>query len=164
VLPLDLIATARHLLTADNGNPSEADLRRAISTAYYALFHYICRECADRLVGCTAAQRSQRAWRQAYRSVLHKPAKTRCQAIHRDEREKLNFPKDVCAFAARFQTAQEKRHRADYDSGASVTLQDAETEINEAEDVIRKMARVPAKHRKAFAVYLAMPIWDKSGH
>ncbi|MCY4185677.1 MAG: hypothetical protein OXC82_09925 [Rhodobacteraceae bacterium] len=33
--PLDLISTARRLV----GKPRQADLKRALSTAYYALFH-----------------------------------------------------------------------------------------------------------------------------
>lgn len=45
------IANARLLATADKGRPRSASLRRAVSTAYYAVFHAICRTCADTLVG-----------------------------------------------------------------------------------------------------------------
>ena len=33
-----LLKTAQHLLPSGRGRPPEADLRRAISTAYYAVF------------------------------------------------------------------------------------------------------------------------------
>ena len=45
------IDNARLLATADKGRPRSASLRRAVSTAYYAVFHAICRACADRLIG-----------------------------------------------------------------------------------------------------------------
>lgn len=59
--PYDLIRIARHLATGgvsgDRGRPRQADLRRAISAAYYALFHALCRCCADTLAGATLADR-----------------------------------------------------------------------------------------------------------
>jgi hypothetical protein len=45
------IDNARLLATADKGRPRSASLRRAVSTAYYAVFHAICTACADTLVG-----------------------------------------------------------------------------------------------------------------
>lgn len=50
----DLVAhqidNARLLATVDKGRPRSASLRRAVSTAYYAVFQALCRTCADRLV------------------------------------------------------------------------------------------------------------------
>ena len=37
----DLLAQAYHLLNKDGDAPIEASLRRAVSTAYYALFHLL---------------------------------------------------------------------------------------------------------------------------
>ena len=45
------IVNAHLLATADKGRPRSASLRRAVSTAYYAVFHAVCAACADRLVG-----------------------------------------------------------------------------------------------------------------
>ncbi len=45
------IDNARLLATADQGRPRSASLRRAVSTAYYAVFQALCAACADRLVG-----------------------------------------------------------------------------------------------------------------
>ncbi len=49
----DLLETAARLLSLRRlrGRPKQADLRRAISTAYYAVFHALCRMCADSLTG-----------------------------------------------------------------------------------------------------------------
>ena len=38
-LHADLLKQARHLSTKEPSRPSQASLRRAISAAYYALFH-----------------------------------------------------------------------------------------------------------------------------
>ncbi len=73
----DLIATARRLAKASARKPRQADLKRAISTAYYALFHAIARDAADLLVG-TGKDRPDKAWKQVYRALDHGPAKTAC--------------------------------------------------------------------------------------
>ena len=39
MIPHDLIQTARRLTESGAVQPTQADLRRAVSTAYYALFH-----------------------------------------------------------------------------------------------------------------------------
>ena len=40
-LPEDLLEQAVHLATLDARRPKQANLRRAVSTAYYALFHLL---------------------------------------------------------------------------------------------------------------------------
>src|ERR1700689_4712923 len=42
---------ARELATRDKGRPRQASLRRAVSTAYYAVFQALCETCAAELVG-----------------------------------------------------------------------------------------------------------------
>jgi hypothetical protein len=95
---------------------------------------------------------------------VHKTAKSRCQAIFRDQKDKLKFPVAICNFAALFHTLQERRHRADYDYRANVTITDVKGYIDEAENVIIKLGSVPARHRKAFAVWIALPVHDQDGH
>jgi hypothetical protein len=45
------IENARLLGTIDKGRPRPASLRRAVSTAYYALFQSLCWVCADAMIG-----------------------------------------------------------------------------------------------------------------
>ena len=45
----ELIPTARRLANVNVRRPRQADLKSAVSTAYYALFHTLAKECADRL-------------------------------------------------------------------------------------------------------------------
>ena len=80
--PEDLIRIARGLaggaIGGNIGRPRQAELRRAVSAAYYALFHALARCCADTLVGATPASRSQTAWTQTYRALEHGYAKNQC--------------------------------------------------------------------------------------
>lgn len=69
-LEQDLLETARKLANANQRRPKQADLRRAVSTAYYAVFHALAHECADRFIG-TGDQRSEAAWTQVYRALEH---------------------------------------------------------------------------------------------
>ncbi len=151
--PLDLIDTARHLVEAGTaGRPREANLRRAVSTTYYALFHCIAACCADMLVGGTGARRSQPAWRQAYRALQHGTARNRCE--RRGMMEK--FPREIRDFAELFVLMQEERHRADYDPDTSFYKDYVRVRIVQAAIHIRRFNRAPAKDRRAFAVYVLL--------
>ena len=52
----------------------QASLRRAISTAYYAVFHSLARIAADLIVGTDRNE----AWHQAHRALEHGSAKNAC--------------------------------------------------------------------------------------
>jgi hypothetical protein len=55
-----------------NEYKSETDLRRAISTAYYGVFHFILRNVAD------TGNRSTNLYSMVYRSIEHKPLRDLC--------------------------------------------------------------------------------------
>ena len=67
--PSDLLASAGKLVPSGRGRPLESDLRRAVSTAYYALFHGLAECCANELVGRN--MRGQAAWVRTYRALNH---------------------------------------------------------------------------------------------
>lgn len=90
-----------------------------MSTAYYAMFHALCRNSADSLVGPKGApDRSRRAWNQAYRAVEHGIAKNQCKDTVMED-----FPETIRNFARHFVRVQELRHEADYDPAISFTPQ-----------------------------------------
>jgi hypothetical protein len=153
--PSDLIDTARHLAHASaRGRPREANLRRAVSTAYYALFHCLAACCADMLVGGSGARRSQPAWRQVYRALQHGPARKRC------ERRAMvkEFPSEIQNFASLFVLMQKERHRADYDPDAAFYKTYVRIRIAQAAILIKRFNRVPTRDRRAFAVYVLLDI------
>ena len=149
--PSDLIDTALLLVEGRGrkGKPRQADLKRAMSTAYYAMFHALCRNCADSVVGKRKSLRSQSAWLQAYRAVNHGHAKGQCSNMGK-------FPKDIQSFAASFVILQEKRHQADYDPVHKLKRADVLTQIRTAKLFIKKLKESPIKDRRAFAVWTVM--------
>lgn len=134
------------------GKPRQADLRRAVSTIYYALFHALCRNCADSLIGTKGSDRSNPAWRQAYRSVGHKYAKRACS----DQRTMKFFPKEIEDFGNTFVSSQIKRLLADYDPSYRVTRSEVLTDIKTAESAMKKLRASRIKHRRAFAAWVTL--------
>lgn len=135
------------------GRPREVELRRAISTAYYALFHTLAGCCANMLVGATRSARSQQAWRQVYRALQHGQVKRRCTQ-NQDIMRK--FPQEIQDFGARFIDMQKQRERADYDPLAIFFRANVLQRIEETEKVIAKFesTRINDTHRRAFAVFV----------
>ena len=152
--PSDLIETAKDLTRAKSGKPRQASLRRAISTIYYALFHCLARTCADMVVGGRGANRSKFAWRQAYRALQHRTARSRCEHQQRIK----NFPNDIQDFASVFVEMQDKRHRADYDPDEVSYKSEVLEDIDEAADILSRFQKVPVKDRRAFAVYVLLEL------
>ena len=72
-LPHDLLTLARELVDRNPAAPVDADLRRGVSTAYYALFHLLVLEATNRLVQ-VATLRPRVA-----RAFDHKTMMTVCQ-------------------------------------------------------------------------------------
>ena len=138
----------------DRGRPRQANLRRAVSTAYYAMFHCLAVCCADLLVGGVGAERSEPAWRQAYRALEHGAARQRCNRTAIIQK----FPVEIREFADRFAGMQQKRHRADYGPEARYDKDDVLQDITDVAEAIARFQRVPVKDRRAFAVYLLLPL------
>lgn len=72
-----MIVTARKLANASPNKPRQNDLRRSVSTAYYALFQALAKDAADMPVG-VGNNRPDNAWRQVYRALQHGDAKSAC--------------------------------------------------------------------------------------
>ncbi len=152
--PLNLIQTANDLAAArSTGRPRDTNLRRAVSTTYFALFTCLANACADTLVGGSSSDRSDRAWTQVYRSLQHHPARDRCNSA-----SKLDFPPEIQDFAELFSIAQHLRERADYNPDAVFTKSNVIRQIADAERVIREFNRCRIKDRRAYAVYVLLPM------
>ena len=151
--PGDFIATARDLAGTNRRRPRQTNLRRAVSTAYYALFHCLAASCADTLVGGAGADRSPEAWNQAYRALEHGQARRRCT-----EAATRNFPPGIQQFATHFTDMQRERHRADYDPDASFTKSEVTQHINDTAATVSQFLSTPITDRRAFAVYVLLPM------
>jgi len=147
--PLDLIDSANILLQSCRGKPSQVSLRRAVSSAYYAMFHCLARNGADLLVGGSGADRSGPAWRQTYRALEHGFAKAACK-----DSLVSRFPNEIEDFANNFVIMQEKRHAADYDPFIRLTKSEVVADIRAAKQSIDRFRIAPIKDRRAFAAHV----------
>src|SRR5947207_2881447 len=79
VNPEHLFEQADKLSSSASGAPRQADLRRAISSAYYGIFHAVMTAAADQFVGVT--KRSTSRYGLVYRSVDHAWLRTLCEEV-----------------------------------------------------------------------------------
>ena len=152
--PDDLIRIAEHLASgavrARRGRPAQAELRRATSAAYYAMFHALARCCANMLVGATRARRSQRAWRQVYCALEHGYARNQCSNGNMMPR----FPLQMQDFGEQFVAMQRQRQDADYDPDAEFSRSDVLRFIDETKNAITEFDDTDPRDQRAFAVYV----------
>ena len=120
--PLELLALARQLSEEPaEPPPTDAQLRRAVSTAYYAVFHKVLRAAAERFIG--ADQQHTAGFTLLYRAFDHRHMKTTCEALQattlkdkfRRHLGRLSVSTATREFATSSPVLQDKRHQADYD-------------------------------------------------
>ena len=130
--PDHLFEQADRLIAPPGGGaPRQVDLRRAISNAYYGLFHAVVTEAADDFVGSTHRQTTRYAL--VYRSVDHKSLRRLCEDVVKKDLPRRystygptgGFGPDLIAFSTALVDLQEKRHLADYDPLLRVRRSDA---------------------------------------
>lgn len=122
----DLLAQARMLARREPRRPKQATLRRSISTAYYALFHFVIEEATALICGAAHADESYRQL--AARAFIHAKMKSLCKEFVKprvqDVHELLQpfwaaLPilgnAELQNVAQTFIDLQEERHTADYD-------------------------------------------------
>lgn len=146
--PLHLLTAALVLAEHDDiGRPRQALLRRAISTAYYAIFHCLSQSNADVLIG--SSRRGSDAWMAAYRQLDHRLAYTRCE-----QSSVAYFPANVKRFAVVLRNMKELREEADYNPGATFSRIDVYQMIRDVYRAIVVFLREPPSTRRDFAAHV----------
>jgi hypothetical protein len=155
--PDHLLEQADRLIAPPGGGaPRQADLRRAISSAYYGIFHAVLTEAADDFAGKT--QRQTRRYELVYRSIDHKSlrrlcedvAKTALPAKYSKYEPPGGFGADLIALATAVVDLQEKRHLADYDPLLRVSASDATLAVATGRAALLRFRNASRARRKAF--------------
>lgn len=144
----DLI-TASRLLTAaphPNTQPLQDSLRRAVSTAYYAMFHALASSNADCLVGIPHDPLTEHAWSRIYRGLNHNAAKRNLS------QDRSLFSPRIRHFTEIFSQLQDQRHLADYDPNTTFTISETLALIDLAEAAIESFMQTNADERKVVAI------------
>ena len=139
----DLLEQAEHLARRDPRRPKQASLRRAISTAYYALFHLLVREA-------TAALVSDARLRQLVpRAFDHSEMKQGCRPFaagtlpdHLKAVAGDTVPDDLKAVAEAFSDLQQARHAADYNVAQTFLRPDAHEFVQQVRAAFEAWQRV----------------------
>ncbi len=138
----DLLDTAKRLLATA---ATEADLRRSISTAYYALFHRL----IEAAVGTLVAQPDQQQL--LARQFSHTEMKKVCQLATKSPLPPHGLPffgprapVELEDLATAFVKLQDRRHDADYNRGWTVTPAEAHKLVRDAEDAFAKWPTIEA--------------------
>ena len=146
IYPQELIATCYKLVPPTAlPPPSQADMRRAISTAYYALFHTLAASNAELIAGQPRSSISSYAWERVYRRLDHGRAQNNLRAA-------LDLLSQSGAnFARAFIDLQKDRQEADYNPNPQVVPSDALNIIARAQTAIRDFAQLTQEERRLLA-------------
>ncbi len=142
------------LCHADETSPSETDLRRSVSTAYYALFHHISARCVE-LIGRSEDKSLSRAKNQIYRSIGHGDILGACK---KSKDLDLDFPTPLLEYATLFTNMYKSRCAADYDptQDGEFKLPQVQHKIGEVEEAIRGFDAAHEDDRRAFAILIVV--------
>lgn len=156
--PDHLFELADRLRTSHGGAgaPRQVDLRRAISSAYYGVFHAVVTQAADDFVGST--RRDTPRYALVYRSVDHRSLREACEAITKKTlpakyaryAPRNGFGPDLQAAATAVVELQEKRHLADYDPLYRVLQSDAFFAVLTGRIALDRFRNAPRRLRRSF--------------
>ena len=144
-----LLVVAEELATSrGRGAPQQAKLRRAISSAYYALFHHLVESSTDLLVN--RKNRGTERYALVYRSFEHRRMADTCKRFSSDgSRSQLTR-----RCATLFVELQTDRHDADYDPDKKLTLSEAKTAIIKARTAMMMLGLDVERERFLFLTAL----------
>jgi uncharacterized protein (UPF0332 family) len=120
----DLLKQAADLARKERTRPRQASLRRAVSTAYYAVFHLLIH---DAVRHWTPSRQRDILAREFEHGAMRK-------AI---ERTRASLIPDLKIVGVAFVELQQSRHLADYDNSKTWTRTQVLTEISKARTAIR---------------------------
>lgn len=144
--PQELIDTCRKLVPPMAAPPpSQADMRRAVSTAYYALFHTLAASNAELIAGQPQSNISSYAWERVYRRLDHGRAQNNLRGVLGQ------LSPSGENFARTFIDLQSRRQEADYDPNALITRTRTLNIIARADTAIRNFAQLTQEERRLLA-------------
>ena len=161
--PEKLLLLAESLISSGGPEPGQENLRRAISSAYYAVFHAVLTDVADNFQGRDARQSPN--YSLLCRSVDHRRARQLCDDLKKDklpEKYQKYLPAgglgpELTQFSEQFGVLQDLRTSADYDPQFHINGSDTTLAVDIGRTAIRNFASATHEQRAAFASLLLFP-------
>lgn len=162
----DLLTQARSLVTREPRRPRQASLRRAVSSAYYALFHLLVHE-ASRFVTGPNAELRHLVGRAFVHGEMNKASKSfsggslprKYDAVSKGRA----VPAQLRDVAQAFVDLQQARHDADYNLAMSLTRSEARDLVDRTEQAFQDWHSV-REHELARLYLMCLLLhdrWDK---
>jgi hypothetical protein len=143
-----LLAVAEDLCRKTGRRPREAFMRRAVSTAYYAVFHALARMCADELIGGNKAK--GQPWGRVYRALDHRTAKQTLLSP-----DAALIAPAIVEIGRAFANLQEKRHDADYNPAFfEFFFDETRAQVESARKAINDLNGLGSDKRQALATLI----------
>jgi uncharacterized protein (UPF0332 family) len=134
----------------DEGANSSALRRRAVSTAYYAVFHALAKSCTNALL--QSIDRDSETYERVYRALDHGTLKNvfAAQGSPLRDREPLRAVGNLVI------KLQSERHKADYlpPTHRPFSVEDAQELVEQARIAVRRIERLDEQDRVALAAWL----------
>ena len=153
----------------DSGKPKQANLRRAVSAAYYSLFHMLVDEACRAIIG---SQHSQQGFRQSLaRAFVHSTMKSACSSFAGSQRPTSVFKalpqpyvisNAIINVSDKFKELQKKRHSADYDLSERFQRSEVSTLIEQLSVHIDDFLNLPASDERQFFLVCLLS-WKELG-
>lgn len=161
----DLLDLARLLARHEPRRPKQSSLRRAVSTAYYAVFHLLVSEASGLFVRDEQLKATlNRVYTHAEMAKVAKAFSTGNLPKRLGQSSVLpHISPDLKTTARAFVELQQARHEADYDTARAFTRDDTLTIIDLAAQAFEAWARVKKEDcsRLFLASFLTWDRWDK---
>jgi hypothetical protein len=159
--PNDLLQQAKELASIDPQRPKQVNLRRAVSSAYYAIFHLLIEELASLYVSDSILSARIR------RSCDHGKMKDASEKIVKGMFPRLlgfsqspnPAPPELIQVAKAFVDLQTARHEADYDLSRNLLRREVNAQIQKADDAFESWQKIRGEDKAK--LYLAsFHLWD----
>lgn len=150
--------------TVRSGQRRQVDLRRGVSSAYYAAFHTVVTAAADEFVGREQQKNVEHGL--VSRSIDHTTIRKICEDLGKVPISSRYMPyisadlfgPNLRAFMEAFPGLQRERHQADYDSLASYVSESAQGVVRSARAAIAAFWAAPATERRIFLYLVLFPL------
>ena len=166
-LASDLLDQAEMLAKREPKNPKQASLRRAVSAAYYALFHLLAEDAATLFAGLcgrsdmgTVSRITRTFAHLDMKKVAEKFANSELPTAFQSSGQKYATPDDLKLVTVVFGLLYQARQEADYNTGEPVIRSEAQKLIQKAKEAFAAWERI--KDSADARMYLAcFSLWDK---
>jgi uncharacterized protein (UPF0332 family) len=163
-----LLLDAAHLIQRGATKPSQSSLRRAVSTAYYALFHCISEKGVNFLFGPSSPYSFVR--KLSARSFTHQRLFDVCMQFQFDyakmkptyrEAFHLINPTEIKLYCGAVIDLQQNRHIADYDLSAVFNKNDTLTLLRQAEIGVKSFQNALVNYPEEVNTFLGLILFER---